>query len=86
MQNENNSRTLTRGKSGIIAGVCSGLADFYGFRTNGLRLAFLLAITFFGLPIFVYFALWLILPRYPLFQSMAQQARRKAFERQTNGR
>ena len=86
MQNENNTRTLTRGRTGIIAGVCSGLADFYGFRTNGLRLAFLLAIMFFGLPLFVYFVLWLILPRYPLSQAMARQLRRKAFERHGNGR
>ncbi|MCG9720333.1 PspC domain-containing protein [Shewanella sp. Isolate7] len=47
-------KILTRGDKGVIAGVCSGLADYYGLRVNGLRIAFVLTSLFFFLPVLVY--------------------------------
>lgn len=72
-----NSPVLTRGEHGIIAGVCSGLSQYYGFRKNGLRLSFLLFSFFFALPIIIYIVLWLILPKYPSTQAMVRQLQRQ---------
>jgi len=46
----------------LIGAVCSGIADYYGLRKNGLRLAFLITSLFFGIPIIAYIILWLVLP------------------------
>ncbi|KFZ36485.1 phage-shock protein [Shewanella mangrovi] len=81
MEDNHNINTLTRGETGLIAGVCSGMADYYGIRKNGLRLAFLITSFFFGIPIVAYIVLWLILPKYPSSQAMARQLRRKAEQR-----
>lgn len=75
---QNDSRILTRGEKSIIAGVCSGLAEYYNLRKNGLRLAFLLTTFFFALPIIIYIVLWLVLPKYPTSQAMVRHLRRKA--------
>ena len=69
---------LTRGEHGIIAGVCSGLSQYYGFRKTGLRIAFLVFSFFFALPVILYIVLWLILPKYPTPQAMARQLRRQS--------
>ena len=69
---------LTRGEHGIIAGVCSGLSQYYGLRKAGLRIAFLISSFFFVLPVFLYIVLWLILPKYPTTQAMARQLRRQS--------
>lgn len=85
MQNLEKVKILTRGESGWIAGVCSGLSDYYSLRKNGLRLAFIiLSIIFFFLPIIVYIILWLILPKYPSTQAMARHLRRKALQKKSN--
>lgn len=76
---------LTRGNTGIIAGVCSGLADYYCLRTNGLRLAFILAMFFFGATILAYIVLWLILPRYPTNKAMIRHLECKAAQRRGDG-
>ena len=85
MRDSRNTKMLTRGETGIIAGVCSGIADYYGLRKNGLRLAFLVTSFFFGIPILAYIISWLILPRYPTSQAMARQLRRKAEQRRGIG-
>lgn len=85
MQNHEEVKVLTRGESELIAGVCSGLSDYYSLRKNGLRLAFvLLSIIFFFLPAVVYIVLWLILPKYPSTQAMARHLRRKALQKKSN--
>lgn len=85
MQNIDNTNTLTRGETGIIAGVCSGLAEYYGLRKNGLRVAFLITSFFFAIPVLVYIVLWLVLPKYPTSQAVARQLRRKSKQRQGVG-
>ncbi|WP_080928259.1 PspC domain-containing protein [Pseudoalteromonas luteoviolacea] len=78
MKNFEKIKVLTRGESALIAGVCSGLSEYYSLRKNGLRFAFiLLSIIFFFLPATVYIVLWLILPKYPSTQAMARHLRRK---------
>ncbi len=47
----------------IVAGVCGGLANFFGVRAFWFRLAFLIALIPGGVPgLLVYILLWLIIP------------------------
>ena len=47
----------------IFAGVCSGLADFFGISAFWFRLAFLLALIPGGVPgLLLYLILWIIIP------------------------
>jgi phage shock protein C len=47
----------------IIAGVCGGLAEFFGISSFWFRLAFLIALIPGGVPgIAVYVLMWLIVP------------------------
>ena len=56
-------RTLRR-QNGIIAGVCGGLADFFGLNPWLFRILFLILLTPGGLPGFIpYLILWLVIPR-----------------------
>jgi len=48
----------------VIAGVCGGLAEFFGISTFWFRLAFLIALIPGGVPgLGFYLLLWLILPK-----------------------
>jgi phage shock protein C len=60
----NSSRSLRRSRSNrVIAGVCGGLASFFGISTFWFRLAFLLALIPGGIPgIGLYLLMWLIIP------------------------
>jgi phage shock protein C len=47
----------------IIAGVCGGLAEFFGINAFWFRLAFLLALLPGGIPgLLIYIILWLVIP------------------------
>ena len=81
MKDVNQISVLTRGQFGMIAGVCSGLAEHFGLRAGGLRVAFVLFSIFFALPVLAYLVLSLILPKYPSSQAMARQLRRRALQR-----
>ena len=60
----NENRRLFRSQDSIIAGVCAGLAEFFGLDTSLVRIATLL-IFFGGLSLWVYIILWLIVPKAP---------------------
>lgn len=48
----------------VVAGVCGGLAEFYGVSAFWFRLAFLIALLPGGIPGFLaYLLFWLIIPR-----------------------
>jgi phage shock protein C len=48
----------------IIAGVCGGLAQFFGISPFWFRLAFLIALIPGGIPgILLYLILWIIIPK-----------------------
>lgn len=48
----------------IVAGVCGGLAEFFGISAFWFRLAFLIALIPGGIPgIAVYLLFWFIMPR-----------------------
>ena len=60
----NQKRALRRSKSNrIIAGVCGGLAEFFGISSFWFRLALVLALIPGGVPgILIYLILWIIIP------------------------
>ena len=60
-----NRKNLYRVRDGIIAGVCGGLADFFGLDPSLIRIATLILILFGGLSLWVYIILWLIVPKAP---------------------
>lgn len=61
----NNNRRLFRTQDRIIAGVCGGLAQFFGLDVSLVRIATLILILFGGLSLWVYLILWLIIPTAP---------------------
>lgn len=53
--------------NGMILGVCSGLADQFGFRLAALRIIAVIGLVLFTLPVLlVYVAAGLLLPARPL--------------------
>ena len=58
-------KVLRRSRSDrVVAGVCGGLASFFGISTFWFRLAFLIALIPGGVPgILPYILLWLIIPK-----------------------
>ena len=54
---------LRRPKSGrIIAGVCAGIAERFGWNPNAVRLVALLSCLLPGPQFLVYLALWILVP------------------------
>jgi phage shock protein PspC (stress-responsive transcriptional regulator) len=60
----NQKKTLRRSKSNrMIAGVCGGLAEFFGISSFWFRLALIIAFIPGGVPgLLIYFILWMIIP------------------------
>ena len=47
----------------VFGGVCSGLANYFGFDPLWLRLGWALSVFFFGMGFILYLVLWLIIPQ-----------------------
>ncbi len=60
-----NHRQLYRTPDRIIAGVCGGVAEFFGLDVSLVRIATLIMILFGGLSIWIYILMWLIIPNGP---------------------
>ncbi len=60
----NQKKALRRSKSNrMIAGVCGGLAEFFGISSFWFRLALVIALIPGGVPgILIYLILWIIIP------------------------
>lgn len=60
----NDRKLLRRSRHNrIFAGVCGGLADFFGISAFWFRLAFLIALIPGGVPGFLlYLVLWIVIP------------------------
>jgi phage shock protein C len=58
-------KVLRRSRSDrVVAGVCGGLAEFFGVSTFWFRLAFLIALIPGGVPgLLPYILLWIIIPK-----------------------
>jgi phage shock protein PspC (stress-responsive transcriptional regulator) len=58
--------TLARPQSRkMIAGVCAGIAERYGWRPRTVRLAFVLSCLLPGPQFIAYIVLWMIMPKRP---------------------
>ncbi|HLS78315.1 MAG TPA: PspC domain-containing protein [Nocardia sp.] len=57
------TRRLTRSDDRWIAGVCGGIAEYFGWNPNIVRLAFVLSCLLPGPQFLLYLALWLLIPR-----------------------
>jgi phage shock protein PspC (stress-responsive transcriptional regulator) len=61
--NSSGSKRLLRIRQGrMVAGVCTGLAAYFGVDVNLVRLAFGVFTVFYGLGILLYLIAWVILP------------------------
>lgn len=57
------TKTLTRPANGrMVAGVCAGISDHYGWSRGRVRLLFVLA-GLFGAGELVYIILWVLMPQ-----------------------
>ncbi|MGH3446561.1 MAG: PspC domain-containing protein [Nocardioidaceae bacterium] len=54
--------TLTRPRDRMVAGVCSGLAQRFGWEPRTVRLAFVVSCLLPGPQTLVYLALWVLMP------------------------
>lgn len=59
------NKRLVRMSNGMIAGVCGGIAEYFGLDTSLVRIATLILILAGGLSLWVYIILWLIIPKAP---------------------
>ncbi|MGH3986328.1 MAG: PspC domain-containing protein, partial [Pseudonocardiaceae bacterium] len=50
----------------VIAGVCAGLAERFGWNANMVRLLFVLSCLLPGPQFVIYLVLWVIMPKRPL--------------------
>ncbi|HEY2204616.1 MAG TPA: PspC domain-containing protein [Pseudonocardia sp.] len=58
------SSTLSRPRQGtVIAGVCAGLADRFGWSPFVVRLLFVLSCLLPGPQFVIYLVLWMIMPK-----------------------
>ena len=56
-------RRLTRSRTDKwIAGVCGGIAEYFGWNANVVRLLFVLSCLLPGPQFLIYLALWVIVP------------------------
>lgn len=61
----NDNKRLYRSRDNMIAGVCGGVADFFGLDATLVRIATIFLLLFGGLSLWVYIILWLIVPKAP---------------------
>jgi len=58
------NKTLTKSGNRILAGVCGGVADFFGWNPTLVRIIWALCL-FFGFGLVLYIILWIIMPQAP---------------------
>jgi phage shock protein PspC (stress-responsive transcriptional regulator) len=49
-------------KNRVLAGVCAGVADFFGLDVKLVRVAWLIALLFAGVGALLYLILWFVVP------------------------
>ena len=66
---QNTGKKLTKGNDKKLVGVCSGIADYLGADATIIRLAFALAMIFFGSGVMLYIVCALLMPQNPVQMS-----------------
>lgn len=59
------NKRLYRTRDGIVAGVCGGLAEYFGLDASLLRIATAILILLGGLSLWAYIILWILVPKAP---------------------
>lgn len=79
MNEVNPTKRLVRTRKGrLLAGVCSGIAEYVGIDVTVVRLIFLaLGVVTFGLGVLIYLAAWIVIPEEGEDQSIAENLIRK---------
>lgn len=58
-----NNKKLTRSSDRMIAGVCAGIAEYFGWDSTLLRIVYVLATFFTAFAgVIIYIILWIIMP------------------------
>lgn len=69
----NSPKKLRRsGSARMIAGVCGGIAEYFGIDANLARLAFVVLTVFGGAGVLLYLIGWLLLPEHSAETSIAE--------------
>jgi phage shock protein PspC (stress-responsive transcriptional regulator) len=58
-----NRRLFRDADDHLAAGVCAGIANYFGIQPVWIRLAFAVAFCFFGTGLFLYLILWIVIPK-----------------------
>ena len=59
----NNMKRLTRPNNNkVIAGVCAGIANYFNIDPVLVRIIWLVLLLFFGIGLFAYLLLWVVMP------------------------
>ena len=65
MEINTSNRRLMRTYPRVLAGVCAGVAEYFGLSTSLVRLVTALLLIFGGLSLWVYIILWIVIPSAP---------------------
>lgn len=65
MENNSSNRRLQRTYPRVLAGVCAGVAEYFGLDTTLVRAVTALLLIFGGVSLWVYIILWIIMPSAP---------------------
>ena len=58
-----NEKKLTRSSNRMIAGVCAGIAEYFGWDATLLRIVYILATFFTAFAgVIIYIILWIVMP------------------------
>ena len=58
-----NEKKLTRSSNRMIAGVCAGIAEYFGWDPTLLRIVYILATLFTAFAgVIIYIILWIVMP------------------------
>jgi phage shock protein C len=73
------TKRLVRTRKGrLLAGVCSGIAEYVGIDVTIVRLLFVvLGVVTFGLGVLIYLAAWIVIPEEGEDQSIAENMLKK---------
>ena len=79
MSEVNGTKRLVRTREGrLLAGVCSGIAEYVGIDVTVVRLVFVvLGVVTFGLGVLIYLAGWIVIPEEGEDQSIAENMLKK---------
>ena len=59
------NKTLTKSNNKMLAGVCGGVAEFFGWNPTLVRVIWAFCLLFFGFGIVLYIVLWIVMPKAP---------------------